>query len=101
MHLLAKTGQYESHSTAAISRSARGLVLIPIVFAPLFFAAQAIAPFRSIEIHPHRTVKHSDFTLDLMLVRNLPQKIVPKSTKDNKVGPRIHPATSARVAIRG
>ncbi len=36
----------------AISRSARGLALLTIVSAPLFLAAQAIAPFRSIEIHP-------------------------------------------------
>jgi enterochelin esterase-like enzyme len=39
-----------------ISRSVRGLALLPIVSAPLFLAAQAIAPFRSIEIHPDRTV---------------------------------------------
>jgi hypothetical protein len=36
-----------------------------------------------------------------MLVRSLTEKIVPKNTKDNKVAPRIHPATSAGVAIRG
>jgi enterochelin esterase-like enzyme len=39
-----------------IRRSVRGLALLPIVSAPLFIAAQAIAPFRSIEIHPDRTV---------------------------------------------
>jgi len=39
-----------------ISRSARGLALLPIVSAPLFLAAQATAPIRSIEIHPDRTV---------------------------------------------
>lgn len=42
-----------------ISRSARGLALLPIVSAPLFLAAQAVAPFRSIEIHPDRTVTFS------------------------------------------
>jgi enterochelin esterase-like enzyme len=42
-----------------ISMSARGLALSTIVSAPLFLAAQAIAPFRSIEIHPDRTVTFS------------------------------------------
>jgi enterochelin esterase-like enzyme len=41
------------------SKSARGLALLPIVSAPLFLAAQAIAPFRSIEIHPDHTVTFS------------------------------------------
>ncbi len=39
-------------------RSARGLALLPIVSAPLI-AAQALAPFRSVEIHPDRTVTFS------------------------------------------
>ncbi len=36
-------------------RSIRGLALLPIVSAP-FVAAQALAPFRSVEIHPDRTI---------------------------------------------
>jgi enterochelin esterase-like enzyme len=42
-----------------VFRSARGLALLPIVSAPLFIAAQAIAPFRSTQIHPDRTVTFS------------------------------------------
>jgi enterochelin esterase-like enzyme len=43
----------------AVVRFARGLAPLPIVSAPLFLAAQAVAPFRSIEIHPDRTVTFS------------------------------------------
>jgi enterochelin esterase-like enzyme len=42
-----------------VFRSARGLALLPIVSAPLFIAAQAIAPFCSTQIHPDRTVTFS------------------------------------------
>jgi hypothetical protein len=36
-----------------------------------------------------------------MSIRNLPEKIGSVEHKENKVGPRIHPATSADTAIRG
>jgi enterochelin esterase-like enzyme len=43
----------------AICMSARGLALVTIVSPPLFLAAQAVAPFRSIEIHTDRTAAFS------------------------------------------
>ena len=39
-----------------IRRIARGLTLFSIASAPLFLAAQAVAPFHSTEVHPDRTV---------------------------------------------
>jgi len=39
-----------------IRRIARGLTLFSIASAPLFLAAQAIAPFHSTQVHPDRTV---------------------------------------------
>ena len=54
----AKLAHMKLTQLRTISRSARGLALLPIVSAPLL-AAQAIAPFRSIEIHPDRTVTFS------------------------------------------
>jgi enterochelin esterase-like enzyme len=62
-----------------IFRSARGLALLPIVSAPLFLAAQAIAPFRSIEIHPDRTVtfsyKDSAATRVELIISGLPKPV--------------------------
>jgi enterochelin esterase-like enzyme len=62
-----------------IRRIARGLTLFSSVSAPLFLAAQAIAPFHSTEVHPDRTVtflyKDAAATKVELVLGGLPQKL--------------------------
>jgi enterochelin esterase family protein len=62
-----------------IRRIARGLTLFSTVSAPLFLAAQAIAPFRSTEVHPDRTVtflyKDAAATRVELVLGGLPKKL--------------------------
>jgi enterochelin esterase-like enzyme len=60
-------------------RIARGLTLFSSVSAPLFLAAQAIAPFHSTEVHPDRTVtflyKDAAATKVELVLGGLPKKL--------------------------
>jgi enterochelin esterase-like enzyme len=62
-----------------IRRIARGLTLFSSVSAPLFLAAQAIAPFHSTEVHPDRTVtflyKDAAATKVELVLGGLPKKL--------------------------
>jgi enterochelin esterase-like enzyme len=62
-----------------IRRIARGLTLFSTASAPLFLAAQAIAPFRSTEVHPDRTVtflyKDAAATGVELVLGGLPKKL--------------------------
>jgi enterochelin esterase-like enzyme len=62
-----------------IRRIARGLTLFSIASAPLFLAAQAIAPFHSTQVHPDRTVtflyKDAAATRVELVLGGLPKKL--------------------------
>jgi enterochelin esterase family protein len=62
-----------------IRRIARGLTLFSIASAPLFLAAQAIAPFHSTQVHPDRTVtflyKDTAATRVELVLGGLPKKL--------------------------
>jgi enterochelin esterase-like enzyme len=63
-----------------IRRIARGLTLFSIASAPLFLAAQAIAPFHSTQVHPDRTVtflyKDAAATKVELVLGGLPKKLL-------------------------
>jgi enterochelin esterase family protein len=62
-----------------IRRIVRGLTLFSIASAPLFLAAQAIAPFHSTQVHPDRTVtflyKDAAATRVELVLGGLPKKL--------------------------
>jgi enterochelin esterase-like enzyme len=62
-----------------IRRIVRGLILFSIVSAPLFLAAQAIAPFHSTEVHPNRSIsfayKDSAASVVELVLSGLPRKL--------------------------
>jgi enterochelin esterase family protein len=62
-----------------IRRIVRGLTLFSITSAPLFLAAQAIAPFHSTQVHPDRTVtflyKDAAATSVELVLGGLPKKL--------------------------
>jgi len=62
-----------------IRRIVRGLPLFSFASVPLFLAAQAIAPFHSIEVHPDRTItfayKDSAATKVELVLGGLPKKL--------------------------